>query len=262
MERFPNCRKPNAMVWRKRPSAWGRSPVAREAFADSKRRCRASPGLSAAKMTCARMAKIWMAKTNRLNKLPGGMNEDRTRCVIRPMESARVRKGLIMRTSQNPPESAGTYGNGSPRRRQGFSFAYARPLHNRINGVRSNILQGFDHAVRPANFDGVHFRGGAQAKVQTQIILREIACAAANLAELLDATSANGRTRTDRCAIALGAHEVKQNPVKIVAISIQKNRRRFSDVEQNDIDVPVVKNVAESCAAPGFQGNALQAGFF
>jgi len=55
--------------------------------------------------------------------------------------------------------------------------------------------------------DGFHFIGGTQAEVKTQIVLREIACASAHLAELLDSCGADGHTRADRSAVALCADE-------------------------------------------------------
>src|SRR5467141_3760198 len=47
--------------------------------------------------------------------------------------------------------------------------------------------------------------------------------------------------------------------MKTARIHILEKRRRFADVEQKNVDIAVVEDVAESGAAPGLQGQFLEA---
>src|ERR1700730_4914399 len=95
--------------------------------------------------------------------------------------------------------------------------------------------------------------------MQTQVVLRKITSASAYLAELLDTSSADAHTGSDRGAIALGAHEFEKDAVKAVVIRVEKDRRRRSYVQHDDVDVSGIENVTEGSASPRFQGQTLQA---
>src|SRR5260370_2401863 len=112
--------------------------------------------------------------------------------------------------SRSPRKSMGARGYGVGRRRQGLGISNSRAFHDRINAVCRHILKCFDRAVRPTDFHGFHLFGRAEAEVETQIVLREIACAAADFAQLLYARAANGDARADCGAVAPRAHELEQ----------------------------------------------------
>src|SRR5260370_42410408 len=114
----------------------------------------------------------------------------------------------------------GARGYGVGGRRQGFGISNSRAFHDRINAVCRHILKCFDRAVRPTDFHGFHLFGRAEAEVETQIVLREIACAAADFAELLYARGANGYARADCGAVALPADELEQDAIIAIRISI------------------------------------------
>src|SRR5882724_329207 len=139
-------------------------------------------------------------------------------------------------------------------RRQSLTIADSRAFDNRVNGVRSYVFQGFYFAVGPANFDGFHFFRGAQAEVKPQIVLREIATAAVDFALLLHACCANGYLGSDCRAVALGADEFEQYAMETVGIHILEKRGWLADIQQENVNIAGVKNVAESGAAPGLQG--------
>src|SRR5947207_11402722 len=84
----------------------------------------------------------------------------------------------------------GTIRSSTYRWRQVFGIADPRALHNRVNTVGGHVLERFDRAVRPANLDGFHFFRRAQAKVEAQIVLREITSSAVDLVELFHARRA------------------------------------------------------------------------
>jgi len=85
--------------------------------------------------------------------------------------------------------------------------------------------------------------------VQAQVILRQVTASAAHLAELLNAGSLDGHASPDGGAIAFGSNQAEQDAVIAIVISVKEQRGRLSDVQQHDVDVPGIKNVAESRAA-------------
>src|SRR6267154_3736576 len=153
----------------------------------------------------------------------------------------------------------GTVRRSTHGRRQALGIADSRAFHDRINTVRSNVLERFDCAVRPADFHGFHFLGCAQSEMQAQIVLRKITSAPVDFAKLLDASGANRYAGADRRAIAFRADELEQNAMKSVRIPILEERGRLADVKQQNVDVASVEDVTESCAAPRLQGQLLQA---
>ena len=94
-------------------------------------------------------------------------------------------------------------------RREQLRLPNAFPFDNRVDGVGGDILERLDLSARPANLDRFHLRGGTEAKMLTEVVLREVTSAAADLAELLDAGRVDGDARADRGAIALRAHELE-----------------------------------------------------
>jgi hypothetical protein len=54
--------------------------------------------------------------------------------------------------------------------------------------------------------------------MQTQIVLREIAAAPSNFANLLDATRVNGNLRADRSTVAAGSYQSKKYAMKRILV--------------------------------------------
>src|SRR5713101_2407536 len=137
------------------------------------------------------------------------------------MVSLCVRRASIDRAkSKSLRESMGARGCGGGRRRQSLCISDSRPFHDRINAVCRNILKCLDRAVRPADFDGFHFFGRAQAEVEAQIVLREITSSASDFAELLNACSANRYARADCRAIALCADELEEDAMEAIRVHV------------------------------------------
>ncbi len=78
--------------------------------------------------------------------------------------------------------------------------------------------------------------------MQAEIILGEIAGAAADLAELLYAGGVNGDAGADCGAIAFGSDEFEKDAVIGVAIRVQKDGGRLANVQQDDVDIAVVED--------------------
>src|SRR6267378_4661792 len=124
----------------------------------------------------------------------------------------------------------GTVRCSTRRRRERRGSADARAFDNRVNGVGSDVFQGFDLAVRPANFDGFHFFGGAKAEVEAQIVLREVTSSAADFAKLLYARGANGYAGADGGAVALCADELEEDAMIAIGVPIFQERGRLANV--------------------------------
>ena len=58
------------------------------------------------------------------------------------------------------------------------------PFYDGVNPVRRDVFHDLDLSRGPAHFDRLHLRRGPEAEVQAEIVLREIAGAAANFVEL------------------------------------------------------------------------------
>lgn len=106
----------------------------------------------------------------------------------------------------------------------------AGALNNRVDAVRRKVLKRFDRAVGPADFRRFHLLGRAEAEVETQVVLREIAAAPTDFAELLYTCGVNRDTRANRGAIALGPDELEEDAMVAVRIHVFEERGRFADV--------------------------------
>src|SRR5579864_5165113 len=135
--------------------------------------------------------------------------------------------------------------------RQRFGIANTGTFHNGVDGVAGDVLQGFESAVGPTDFYGFHFGGGAQAEMEAKVVLGEVAAAAADFAELLNATGVNGDARPDGGAIAFCADQLEEHTVVPRAIGVEENGRRRANVEDDHVDVSGVEDVAESDAPAG-----------
>ena len=61
---------------------------------------------------------------------------------------------------------------------------HAFPLAHSIISIGFQVAQSFEFAGRPSDFDCIHLACGSQAKVNPQVVLREIAAAAVNFIDL------------------------------------------------------------------------------
>src|SRR5260370_13741821 len=84
-------------------------------------------------------------------------------------------------------------------------------FHNHIDRVGGDILQHLHLARGPADLHGIDLRGGTEAKMLAQGVLREITSAGAYLAELADARSKNRDPRAEPRATAPGAAQLDRH---------------------------------------------------
>src|SRR6266851_2459146 len=113
------------------------------------------------------------------------------------------------RRENSVKRSARAIGGTNRRRRERFRVSNSLPFHNRIHRIGGDVLQHLHFAIGPADLCGIDLRGRAQTKMLTKVVLREIASAGSNFAELTDARSKNRYARANRGAIALRADELE-----------------------------------------------------
>src|ERR1700719_2666792 len=89
--------------------------------------------------------------------------------------------------------------------------------------------------------------------MKPQIILRKIASAASYFIKLRHSTGFDRNARADCRTIALGPDQMEEHAVIRILICVEQKRWRFADVENNNVYIAVVSNVAESGAPSGFQ---------
>src|SRR5260370_16440983 len=99
------------------------------------------------------------------------------------------------------------------RRREWLCIPNSLLFHNRIDRVGGDIFQHLHFASGPTDLHGIDFRGGAEAKMLTEVVLREITSAATNLAELTNARRKDCDGRADRSPVALGPDHLEHHPL-------------------------------------------------
>src|ERR1700674_3350066 len=127
------------------------------------------------------------------------------------------------------------------------SFAF---FHN-IETVRRKVLQDLSAAGRPANLNPIDFVRGPQSKMHPQVILREIAAAAANFINLRERACNHSHLRTQTESVAARADQLNCDPVVGTGPFIVENHGRTIDVFDHNIDSAIVIEIPKSRAPAG-----------
>src|ERR1700744_2386856 len=109
-----------------------------------------------------------------------------------------------------------------------------------VKVIGSYVGELFDRARRPSDFDGVDASRLCQPEMQTQIVLGEIAAAAANLIGLRHASSGESDARPEPQPIALCPGQFEADPMCAQDAVVVKNHRRAIDVRDDEVDVAIV----------------------
>src|SRR5580692_8083741 len=111
-------------------------------------------------------------------------------------------------------------------------------------------LDGFAEAAGPANLEiGGGF--GAEAEVQARIVRRVKAGLAEDFLCLYLFSVAHEDAGSDGAAIGLGADEFYFEPVIVAADVVAEERRNFAHVDNENVEIAVVIEIAESTSAAG-----------
>ena len=131
------------------------------------------------------------------------------------------------------------------------------PSFTKISLVHLDIFQRIDLAAGPANLKRVDFLGLSQAKVDSQIVLREVSAAAADFVDLLMRLRFSGRVRhahqarADSAAIRFRSNGANLDPVVVELRIATEQLRIVVDRIDHDIDVSVIIEIAKGRAARG-----------
>src|SRR3954451_8522255 len=123
-------------------------------------------------------------------------------------------------------------------------------LFQRVKTIDVHSIPRLFASIRPAHVDAVHARGERQPEVHAEIVLREIAAAAANLLPLLDAAGDAPHPRTDRVAIGRDAGELQRDPVVARVALTAEEMGQNVHVRDGHIDLEVVVGILKGRAAP------------
>src|SRR3954470_17091352 len=86
-------------------------------------------------------------------------------------------------------------------------------LFQRVKTIDVQSIPGLFASIRPAHVDAVHARGQRQPEVHAEVVLREVAAAAANFLPLLDAARDAAHSCADRVAIGRDTGQLQRDPV-------------------------------------------------
>src|SRR5260370_5654025 len=95
--------------------------------------------------------------------------------------------------------------------------------------------------------------------MQPAIADRQIGRLAQHLLRLHSVTIAHGNPRADCAAVRLDAGQLDLDPVMAAGYVVAQQGRRLVLIDDEDVHVPVVVEVAEGATAAGVAGGATQA---
>src|SRR5712671_2164394 len=87
--------------------------------------------------------------------------------------------------------------------------------------------------------------------MQTQIVLGKIARATAHFVELHQSSGFHRHSRANRRLVALRANQLEQDAMIWAISTVQQQRRRLANIENDNVHVAVIVDISESCAPPG-----------
>jgi hypothetical protein len=112
-----------------------------------------------------------------------------------------------------------------------------------------HILENIYRAAWPINLQLVNSSGGAQSKMEPQIILREIAAAASHLIDLRVVSGCASHPGADATTVGFHSYEPEFDPViPIYAVRTQKSGIAVHVID-DQVYIPVIIEVAKSYAA-------------
>src|ERR1700730_3522355 len=137
----------------------------------------------------------------------------------------------------------------SKKGRKSFGLANSLPFDKSVNRVGLQVLQLLGISIGPANFEGFDVGGTCQAEMQAQIVLRKIAGPSTHFAELHHAAGMDGDASANSGAIAFRPDQVKQHAMVSVVVFIPQQRRRLANIQDDNVHIAGIENVAEGGSA-------------
>src|SRR6478736_5406769 len=95
--------------------------------------------------------------------------------------------------------------------------------------------------------------------MQPPVVRRVVTTTGADFVDLGHCRGGHGDSGSDGGSVAFGSNQAKENAVIRICSLIDEKRRRFANIEDDDVEITVVVDVAKSRAPPGFQDSRVQA---
>src|ERR1700688_2503960 len=120
--------------------------------------------------------------------------------------------------------------------------------------VGERIAENFSLSGRPEDFQLAYLRVGSQAKVNSQVILGEIAAAAEHFAFLHQVSSKTFDSRVEGQAVALGSFQFEADPVVLRATFRPQDGWLAFKIFNDHLEFAVVEEITDGYAA-AYLGN-------
>jgi hypothetical protein len=119
--------------------------------------------------------------------------------------------------------------------------------------IRGNILEYLGATTRPEDFEAINAVVLAEPEVQARIVLREVRLAALMDADQPAISGKGDDLGADGFGRAFRGYETDAEPVIVVAGVIAEKRRGPFEIDMIDenVDIPIVVDITEGCAAAG-----------
>src|SRR5580658_489729 len=114
--------------------------------------------------------------------------------------------------------------------------------------VRCQIFERLCFPRWPTDFHVVDVIVGSEAEVKAQVVLREIARAAAHLVRLNQISGSDLDSGANREAVAFCPSELEGNPVVTSGANITENHGRAIEILNHDVDRSIVEEIAKRSA--------------
>jgi hypothetical protein len=114
-----------------------------------------------------------------------------------------------------------------------------------------NVPKGLHQAQRPSHLDQVHLFGLTQAKVQTKVILGDVAGSAHDFVDLRVPAGNYTHARANGASVRLSPNTFHLQPIVLGGAVISQKRGRLVHVDDHDVNVPIIIEVPERRSAAG-----------
>src|SRR5215470_5212258 len=141
-----------------------------------------------------------------------------------------------------------------------FLLDNALSFFDRQQLVRIHVGNSVNHAARPADFDEVYLRPLFQAEMQPRVALRDVTRAAPHFVYLRQIAGDDFDLGADAVAVALDADRPDRHEVIRVAAVVPQQLRRAVQIVDDNVNIAVIIQIAESHTTPRAQLHQRRAG--
>ena len=160
--------------------------------------------------------------------------------------NARIPNSLMANSARRASRSTGRYVGTRP---NPLCWDDSFPFQQGIKAIGCEVLDRLDLPGRPADLQRLDLLCCPQAKVQTEITLRDVTTATANLVGLRHPSGYDLDARPDCHAIAFSTRQFQTHPVAAGNSVVLQDHRRAIEILDHDVHIAVVEQVPDRQAA-------------